>query len=98
MPGPIQFEGPTADEPPYAVSIPTEDELLHQSESVSYVGVRFLSSQLHALRIACFAMTVQQAHTGVLLSAAHWFVAAITVFIVSWLCRLEAVLSRASAS
>ncbi|XP_026192736.1 uncharacterized protein LOC34621637 [Cyclospora cayetanensis] len=39
VPGPIQFEGPTADEPAYAVSIPTKDELLHQTESICHIGV-----------------------------------------------------------
>ncbi|CDI76905.1 phosphofructokinase, putative [Eimeria acervulina] len=39
VPGPIQFEGPTADEPAYAVSIPTKEELLHQSEAICHVGV-----------------------------------------------------------
>lgn len=40
VPGPIQFDGPTADEPSYTVSIPTAEELLHQSEPFIHVGVR----------------------------------------------------------
>lgn len=39
VPGPIQFEGPTANEPAYAVSVPTKEELLFQSETVCHVGV-----------------------------------------------------------
>ncbi|KAL8447327.1 hypothetical protein Emed_004431 [Eimeria media] len=38
VPGPIQFDGPTADEPAYAVSIPTKEELLHQAETICHVG------------------------------------------------------------
>ncbi|KAL8441082.1 hypothetical protein Emag_007470 [Eimeria magna] len=38
VPGPIQFDGPTADEPAYAVSLPTKEELLHQAETICHVG------------------------------------------------------------
>ncbi|KAL8437325.1 hypothetical protein Efla_007593 [Eimeria flavescens] len=38
VPGPIQFDGPTADEPAYAVSIPTKEDLLHQAETIVHVG------------------------------------------------------------